>query len=67
MKELEKYFAEFLKTGTTPGHEDVKPAIKESKKAKGQIHKRDWEVIKKKVWNMIQKQKKEKRQKKKKE
>ena len=55
MDELKTLFKENLDTLTTPGMKACLKAIQSSKKSNGQLCKRTWETIKKKIWNEIQK------------
>ena len=57
MDELNRYFKENIETLTTPGMKACVKAIQLSKNKNGQICRRSWESIKKKIWNMIQKKK----------
>ena len=57
MKEIQQYLNQNLKAQQTPGRREVERALEKSKQNHGDIHKRHWETVKKKVWNMIQKKK----------
>ena len=56
LKELRNYLSENIKTGVTPGKKACMKAIRKSQAAKGVLHKRGWETIKKKVCYIIQKE-----------
>jgi len=50
--ELRKYFDKHLKVKTTPGKTEVERAIARSKKSGGELHKRYYHTIVKKISNM---------------
>ena len=50
-KEINKHFQKFFDTGECPGKADCLKAMELSSKNNGEIHKRHWENIKKKVNN----------------
>ena len=54
LKEVNVYFKDHLSSKTPPGRRECLKAIEKSKKAKGVLHRREWETIKKKVWNLYQ-------------
>ena len=55
VKEINKYFAEFLKSKTTPGQKFCQKIIKVSKSSGGQLHRRSPPLIIKKISNMNKK------------
>lgn len=57
LQEIQQYLHENLKAQITPGRKEVERALEKSKKNHGDIHKRHWETVKKKVWNLIKKNK----------
>lgn len=49
LSEIREYFANFLDTGTCPGKKDVQKVLIKSKDRKGELHRRHWHTIIKKI------------------
>ncbi len=58
MKEIYKYFSEYIDNLSTPREPACQSAMDTSKAAEGKMWKRDWETIKKKVNYIVLKKRK---------